>query len=93
MGKIHKSLTLTLWAVFIFLLLQFIFFYQYYKDVPKMKREITKMNDDVTHTQERINMLKKALEEKNKRVQGEEHARSVYMMQKKDEKLYKYLDL
>ena len=93
MGKIHKSLTLTIWAIFVFLLLQFIFFYQYYKDIPKLKAEIRHMNNDVTHTQVRINALKRSLADKQHKAQGEEHARSVYMMQKKDEKLYKYLDL
>ena len=93
MGKLHKSLAVTIWSIFIFLLLQFVFFSKYYKDIPKLEKEITQMHYDVNRTQNRINMLKKRLVDNKNRAQGEEHARSLYMMQKKDEKLYKYLDL
>lgn len=93
MGKLHKSLALTIWTIFLFLLLQFIFFYQYYKDLPALEKEMKHMHQEITHTQERINVLKKSLAEKEQANKSEEHARTVYMMHKKDEKLYKYLDL
>ena len=93
MGKLHKSIAVTIWSIFIFLLLQFVFFSQYYKDIPKMEKEISHMHRDVNRTQDRINMLKQRLTDNKNKAGGEEHARSVYMMKKKDEKLYKYLDL
>lgn len=93
MGKLHKSLAYAIWLVFLFLLFQFIYFYHYYTDIPKLGKKINALNNELSLTLQEIQKLKKQVDLKAKRIEGEEHARSVYMMQKKDEKLYKYLDL
>ncbi len=93
MGKLHKSLTYTLWAVFLFLLFQFVYYFHYYKDLPRLKKEIAHMRIEVQETEAKISELKQKLKQKQINVKGEEYARAVYMMHKKDEKLYKFLDI
>ena len=51
------------------------------------------MRIEVQETEAKISELKQKLKQKQINVKGEEYARAVYMMHKKDEKLYKFLDI
>lgn len=89
----RKAIAFSLWIILALLLFQVIYFNRYYDDVPRLEKSIKVLEEKTATQKKEINALKEALTRRNHEAGWEEHARTYYMMHKKDEVLYKYLEL
>lgn len=89
----RKAIAFSLWIILALLLFQVIYFNRYYDDVPRLEQAIKDLEQKTANQKKEINALKQALTRRHHEAGIEEHARTYYMMHKKDEVLYKYLEI